>query len=271
MHGDERPAWFVGDLSDPWVAAIADRLPNTFLRRPSEGGLPESWIAADPPPDVVVIHRPILTALDAQRLGRLRAKGETPARVILCFGPHVRHDDLGRWSRHFDAVIPEATAAETIRRIVEPTPRPTLNLPTVRIVSGLHDVRSMLAEVCRDAGYRVVWQGDSPGPSARGLIVWDVPVLEPRWTERIRLHAGTSAVIALLGFADRSTVSLAREAGAIACLEWPCDVDDLVYVLDRTAVTSGPSLAEAGHILPPSPVMARRRSRAEVVDPGRSA
>jgi len=93
MDGDDRPAWFVGDLDDPWVVAIADRLPDSVLRRSCPGELPEPWIAEDPSPGLVVLHRPILTALDAQRLARLRARGDVPCRTILCAGPHIRHDD----------------------------------------------------------------------------------------------------------------------------------------------------------------------------------
>ena len=84
----ERPAWFVGDLDDPWVAEIADRLPGHFARRSCAAEIPESWIAEDPP-DIVVLHRNILTPLDIQRIGRLRARGETVAKVILCLGPHA--------------------------------------------------------------------------------------------------------------------------------------------------------------------------------------
>ncbi len=268
MGGPDRPAWFVGDLGDPWVVAIADRLPSAFGRRDCRGELPESWIGEDPPPSVVVIHRPILTVLDAQRIGRLRARGDSACRTILCVGPHARHDDLVRTARLFDLVLPEATAAETIRRHVEPGRTRPAGRTTVQVVSGLHDVRGVLVDVCRGVGYRAEATDDRDETPARGVVVWDVPLLDPRWPDRMALRARTASVVALLGFADRETVATARRAGATACLEWPCDLDDLAYVLDRIA--AGPR-ADAGHALPPNPVSARRLEQAEVAGPRRPA
>jgi hypothetical protein len=263
MQAAERPAWFVGDLDDPWVASIAGRLPASFRRRSCPGELPEEWIAESPPPGVVVLHRPLLTALDGQRIGRLRARGETPARVILCVGPYARHDDLVRHARLFDAVLPEATAAETVRRHVDlerPTP---VHRPMVTAVSSLHDIRVLLREACRHAGYRVETADDTPELAPRGLVVWDVPILDPRWPERMARRAKTSAVVALLGFADRAIVTSARAAGAAACLEWPCDLEDLFYVMDRLAAV------DPGHTVPPAPALLRRPERIEVAEPRR--
>ncbi|HWE38312.1 MAG TPA: hypothetical protein VG406_17200, partial [Isosphaeraceae bacterium] len=93
---------------------------------------------------------------------------------------------------------------------------------------------------------------------------WDVPVLDPRWPERMARRARTASVVALLAFADRETVATARRAGAAACLEWPCELDDLAHVLDRIA--AGPR-ADAGHALPPAPAAGRR---VEVVGPVQS-
>lgn len=267
MGGPERPAWFVGDLGDPWVVAIADRLPDTVRRRPSPAELPEAWIDEEPPPGLVVLHRPILTGLDLQRIGRLRGRGEPSPRVVLCVGPHARHDDLARAARLFDAVLPEATAADTIRRHVEPPgPRPA-HRPTIRVVSGLHDVRGVLVDACRVLGYRAEAEGDGEA-GLRGVVVWDVPMLDPGWPERLARRSRSASVVALMGFADRESVAIAREAGAAACLEWPCDLDDLAHVLDR--LTAGPRV-EPGHALPPSPALGRRGERIEVAGPGRSA
>ena len=268
MGGPERPAWFVGDLGDPWVAAIADRLPSSVRRRDSAGELPEPWIGEDPPPRLVVLHRPILSALDIQRIGRLRARGESPVRVILCVGPHARHDELVRWARYFDAVLPEATAAETIRRYLEPERTRPAHRPSVQVVSGLHDVRGILVDICRGIGYRPEAADDTDHLAPRGLVVWDVPMLDPRWPERMARRARSASVVALLGFADRESVALARESGASACLDWPCDLDDLAYVLDRLAV--GPR-GEPAHLVPPGPASGRRGERAEVAGPGRTA
>ncbi len=271
MEGHLRPAWFVGDLGDPWVVALGNRLPESFERRPCTAEMPEEWLGEASTPRVVVVHRPILTPLDAERIAGLRDRGETPARVVLCFGPHVRHDDLVRWSRLFDATLPEATAAETIRRVVEPLPRSTAPRPPVQVVSGLHDMRSLLVEVCRFAGYRVERQGEKTEPLPNGVTLCDIPVLEPGWPEALAHDARASSVIALFSFPDRSTISLAREAGASACLEWPCDVDELISVMDRVSARLRMPQVEAGHLLPPSPVRVRRLGRHEVVDPKRTA
>jgi hypothetical protein len=268
MHDADRPAWFVGDLDDPWVAAIAERLPPTFRRRPCAEELPEHWIAEGPPPGVVVLHRPLLTALDGQRIARLRARGETPARVILCVGPHARHDDLVRHARLFDAVLPEATAAETVRRHVDAGRAIPGHRPAVTVVSGLFDIRGVLRDLCRHAGYKVETADDTPELAPRGLVVWDVPLLDPGWPALLARRAKTSAVLALLAFAGRSTVTLAREAGAAACLDWPCEVEDLAYALDGLAM-SHVFLSESPHVLPPTPVLLRRGGRAGVVGPRR--
>lgn len=268
MGVPERPAWFVGDLGDPWVVGIADRLPLYVRRRDSTEELPEPWLSEDPPPGLVVLHRAILTASDAQWLSRLRAQGDSPVRVILCVGPHLRHDDLVRSARLFDAVLPEATAAETIRRHVQPERSRPSHRPTVQVVSGLHDVRGVLVDVCRGVGYRAEAADDADHLAPRGVVVWDVPMLDPRWAERMSRRSRSSSVIALLGFADREAVAVAREAGASASLEWPCDLDDLAYVLDRVACTPR---ADPGHVLPPGPSSSRRGERAEVVGPGKSA
>jgi FixJ family two-component response regulator len=270
----DRPAWFVGDLADPWVSGIAERLPLTILRRGFAGELPEAWIAEEPPPGLVVLHRPLVTSLDAQRISRLRARGDSAARVILCAGPHSRYDDLLRWSRLFDVVLPEATASETIRRWVDPQPRTVGSCPLVKIVSGIYDVRSLLNDVCLASGFAVECFDDRHDLQPTGLTIWDVPVLDPTWPDRLARHAKTANVVALLGFADRENVRKARQAGAVACLEWPCDLDDLVYVLDRAVneLSTEKSVTQRAHFVPPAPLLARRTQRNnDVVEPRRSS
>ncbi len=256
MAEQGRPAWFVGDLGDPWVVAIADRLPASFERRSCPAEMPESWATEDLTPELVVLHRPILTALDIQRISRLRSRGDSPTRVILCLGPHARHDDIVRWSRHFDAVLPEATASETIDRWISPvSERRDVPRPLVQVVSGMHDVRSLLADVCLSAGYLVERRDDRAVLPPNSLAIYDCPVLEPNWGDRLSVLAKSARVIALLGFADRVNVARARAAGAEVCLEWPCDLDDLIHVLDRLAAQfpRQPRRADQAHALPPLP------------------
>ncbi len=266
MPGAEEETWFVGDLGDPWVAEIAAKLPASARRRDCRGDLPESWMLDEPAPATLVLHRPFLNPTDTIRLARLRARGETTTRVILCLGPHSRHDELVRSSRLFDVVLPEATASETIRRHLDATPTPTPTLgrrSPLQVVSGLHDIRLVLSEVCRHAGFVPTLCSDTPDLRPRGLVLWDAPVLNARWPDRLAELARSATVIGLFGFADRAIVATARRAGASACLDWPCDLDDLTYVLDRMASIAGADLA---HVVPPLPIMTRRGGGVEVAD-----
>jgi hypothetical protein len=85
-----------------------------------------------------------------------------------------------------------------------------------------------------------------------------VPVLEAGWPELIEHRSRLGPVIALLGFADRATVSLATARGAAACLELPFNVLDLIDVLDRVSrpmliggEPSGHARLESPHAVPP--------------------
>ena len=191
--------------------------------------------------------------------------------MILCVGPHARHDDLGRWGSLFDRVIPEATASETIRRHVEPRSTQSPNRSEIRVVSSLHEVRSLLVETCRRVGHEANGYAENSTIPVGGLLVWDVPVLDPTWSERLARRAKSSPVIALLGFADRESVALARRSGAVACLDWPCEPDDLAFVIDRVSSPVWAPIAEAAHHVPPPPTSSRRAGRHEVAEPGRSA
>jgi hypothetical protein len=185
-----------------------------------------------------------------------------------------------------DVVLPEATARETVARHVGGRSRPRGIRPPVAVVSGLHELRCTLADACRAAGYRAEpardWSEAAPG----SLAVWDVPVLEPGWPRLLEAQAATRAVVALLGFADRATVELARARGAAACLDLPCLPEDLTFVLDRLAPgTARPGArrrAGPGHVLPPAPAASRPldanvprggevRAEGAVGEPGRSS
>jgi len=256
MEGPDRPIWFAGDLDDPWVAAIAEALPRAARRLDCPDDLPDPWPADGPGPGVVVLHRPTLTATDALRLARLRNRpGPTP-RVVLCFGPHARHADLERWARMLDAAIPEATARETVARhalghgLDRDGPRRGA-LARVAVVSANHEIRTTLADACRAGGYAPEAARDWPDAPPGIAAVWDVPVLEPDWPDRLARRSQASPVVALLGFADRATVRRARESGASACLDLPCEVDDLLIALDR--LTTAP-IGEPAHAVPPPPM-----------------
>ena len=85
------------------------------------------------------------------------------------------------------------------------------------------------------------------------IVAWDVPVLDLDWPARLASLAKAGPVLALLGFADRSIVTLARGHGASACLDLPCDVGDLLASLDRLSTIR----IDPPHELPPSPAAMR--------------
>ena len=255
MPGADRPIWFAGDLDDPWVVAIAGALPRPSVRLHCPTDLPDDWPIDLPAPGVVVLHRPTLGATDAHRLTRLIAQFNPAPRVLLCVGPHARHVDVERWARLVDAVLPDATASQTIaRHVLGMTERPPGHRPKVAVVSTSFELRSMLLDACRAGGF----EAESAVEGAGFATVWDVPVLEPGWPETMARWSASSKVVAMLGFPDRETVSTARDHGASACLELPCEVADLFDALDRLAT---PRPMDLAHPFPPAPMGMRKSTQ----------
>ena len=186
-----------------------------------------------------------------------------------------------------DLVLSEATAADVIpgtwpacwtaaRRCPRAQSGPAVR---VLVASANSELCQTIAEACAAAGYPVERQttrrsatGPSPlgngKPSRSGetlLTVWDVPVLE-EWTERLTRHAQhPGPIVGLMGFPDRNMVA-AKSKGAIACLELPLNLDDLIDVIERFAS----SLARDPHAADPrrttahapsTPTPRARRSR----------
>jgi hypothetical protein len=257
MDGLDRSTWFAGDLADPWVAAIAEALPRDAHWLDCPGDLPEAWPVERPTPAVLVLHRSNLTTTDAHRVARLKGRADPTPRVVLCLGPHARYADLERWSRLVDVVIPEATAREVVARHalgIERQARPAnIHRPRVAIVSANHELRSTLADAARAGGFAVEALADPALSPAQLTAIWDVPILEPDWPDRLAGLARNGPVVALLGFADRASVALARRHGASACLDLPCDVGDLLAVLDRVAAMR----QDRPHGVPPAPLAVR--------------
>lgn len=285
---------FIGDLDDPWIATMADAIAaGRHVDRLNCGeALPERpFQEASPPPQTLVIHRHHLVEDDAARLVAWRARErDARLRLVLCVSPYVRYAELERWSTLVDMVVSEAIAAEVLpgrlarwldgaTRVERPS-RPPIPSVQIEIAGGDGELGRALVDACRAAGYSAQEVDDAeigglPGPAGRRgraaspgsriLTVWEVPVLEPGWPQRLEWRAARAGpVIALAGFADRDIVARARQAGATACLELPCDVDDLVDTVDRAIVSTPaeswpiPPRIEPPHAFPPP----RRRARA---------
>lgn len=236
-------AFFVGDLADPWVAGLADALPPPTGRLDCPGPLPECWPAAARQAPLWVVHRSSLEPGDAERLRNARREGLLD-RLILCLGSHTRYHQLQRWNGLASVVLGEATAPEVIgRHLAGEAAEPAEDASTrpVLVVSGNRGLREVLADACAEAGHPVIARRDWSDAPPCPVAVWDAPVLEPGWTDRLAIEAANRAIIALLGFADRRTVAAARRAGAAACLELPCDPADLAHVLRRVATGTAPT------------------------------
>ncbi len=264
--------WFLGDLNDPWVAEIADALPAATNRVDCAGDLPDAAFGPSTA-GVLVLHRSTLGRHDVERLKAIRSARTPAPRVVLCYGPHVRYDDLIRWGHLFDVALPEATARDTIARHVVEEPTCTRRFRAagasrVSIVSSNAPLRQMLSDACEAAGYSVTAARDWSSSLPSGPAVWDVPLLDSDWPSALGRRARLGPVIALIGFADRGLVAEARARGASICLEVPLDLADLAIALER--VTALWRLQpQPAHELPPAPAGRRvSPTRRAVADRG---
>lgn len=292
---------FIGDLDDPWVGAIADAIPAHLRveRSNCTGDVPDEPFGLQPIPALIVLHRHRLTAQDRAQIKRWKEQGEsgTKPTVVLCVSPYVRYEDIERALGLIDHVIPEGTAADTlpgrIARFTDgPPPRDgrRSGVTFAIEVSGKNeDLCRTVVEVCLRAGYRAAAIDDllagelakarhPASPAAeRTLTIWEVPVLEPGWSEVLeRRTAATGPLIALMGFADRALVSQAKAKGAVACLDLPFEIEDLLDCVERAAELRAPEhwplppRAEPPHQLPPRPRRrAASRESSSVVRPWR--
>ena len=262
-------ALFVGDLSDPWVEAMASALPAGSDRLDCPEFLPEVWPLEALRAPVVILHRAFLSNTDTERLRALRSRPSGPPRIVLCVGPQVRAFQVERWRPLVDVILPEATASEVLARHACP-PDAFAPLrdrercrPRIVVVSTNYELRLTLADSCQRAGYPAqpvpTWAEAPPAWPA----IWDVPVLEPTWPDQLRLSAADRRILTLIPFADRDLVSLARSLGAAACLELPFDPDDLAFVLDRMTGKARP-VVDLAHQVPPAPAGLFRRASAVV-------
>ena len=246
MNGADRTIWFAGDLSDPVAGEIAGALPRARTRRldcPAE--LPRPWpMVGEHAPRVVVVHRAHLGETDAGRLARLNRRLGPKRIIILCVGPYVRYAEIERWLAWVDLILPEAAAVATIaRRVADaegrrpPGPSGDRSMVatgrTVGVASTNSELRSTWGAILQAGGYAVVGACGPESLPDRLPAVWDVPILEPNWAERLKARAEVGPLVAAIGFLDRETRALALAAGASACLDLPADLADLILAVDR--------------------------------------
>jgi hypothetical protein len=284
MNSSEGGVWFFGDFHDPWVVTIAESLPGSLAatRVDCAGDLPARPFDRARPPRLIILHRHRLTAADAQclRSWREAAGPAGPWGLVLCVSPFVRYDELERWSGLANLVLSEAAAPDILARHVarlldEPRTRPLRSSGIafrIEVACGNPELAAALVEACTRAGHRAESIDErnlgcaparpiaSATPAERVLTIWEVPILEPHWAERLdRRVRATGPVIALCGFVDRTIAARAKASGACACLDLPCNLDDLLDVIDRVARAASaeswplPAWIEAAHVLPPRP------------------
>jgi hypothetical protein len=303
MAADAHDIGFIGDLDDPWVAAIADALSTDVVveRAKCAGDIPDEPFGRRALPRLIVLHRHRLSAADRTRLKRWREPAETEPKtdtgsdikvrpaVILCVSPYVRYEETERVFGLVDQVVPEGTAADIlpgrVGRFIDGGQAASTSGSrrheesfTIEVSGKNQDLCKTVVEICTRAGYRAAAIDDLlAGENARvrsatspveerALTIWEVPVLELGWPDALERRAvATGPLIGLLGFADRATVSEAKQKGAIACLDLPFEVQDLLDSVDRAARSRSPehwplpARAEPPHHLPPRP---RRRAPA---------
>ena len=248
MIGADRTIWFAGDLSDPVVGEIAGALPGERTRwLDSPADLPRPWpTVGSQSPQVVVVHRSLLGDTDAGRLARLKRRLRPEGKIILCVGPHVRYVEIERWLAWVDAVLPEAAAVDAIARQVAEVEglrpcgmlddRPThATGRTIGVASTNTELRSTWRAILQAGGYSVVDTSDPESLPDRLVTLWDVPILEANWANRLAARKARGPVIAAIGFLDWTTRSLALAAGASACLDLPTDLADLVMAVDKVS------------------------------------
>ena len=184
------------------------------------------------------------------------------------------------WSGLVDLVVSEATAADVLPGRIRPAdrrsgrsrPRPGTSPVRIEVAGGDDELCRALRRCLR--GGRLSAEavddqeiGGIPGPrrrrrsasaAARVLTIWEVPVLEAGLGPATRVARPPDRPGDCTGRFRRSRGRRPGQGrGAVACLELPCDLDDLVDAVDRAVTMTPPeswpipARVEPPHVLPP--------------------
>lgn len=232
---------FFGDRQDPFARSIADAIPR----------LDRAWDCPDLIPDlgrfgrelggyhVIVAHRANPRPIEIERLAAVRTIDPAPPkRIILCSGDYLRYREWNRVRGKIDAILAETSARETIALHVDAD----LSLPSVpakrspvAILGGDRAIHQTIAEACRTLGrYPTILTNKTELLNIKeSTLIWINPTVERDRFDWFSSVSERSAIVALIGCADRVRDLEARRLGAAACLDFPCDLADLAFVLDR--------------------------------------
>jgi hypothetical protein len=254
-HGPE--IWIQGDLQDPWLRSLVERLAESASVRVIP---PSEQIPSQPQgafsPRVVVVHQSRLSPADVSRLHAWRLEWGPGAQIttILCVGPLARFAEVELLVSEFDVTVTETTLeASVLRRIRSggnrSTPQVGIRRDSISVAVDSPDpeLRDLLSEICDNVGFHVVEPravdaavasgSPCPGRNQKLVTLWDVPVLEPAWSQWLARKSRRGPIVALLGFGDRELASLAEAHGADSCLELPFDNDDLAFAIEEAVVS----------------------------------
>ncbi len=293
MDDSKAGVWFFGDAHDPFVALIADSTPDAVALEwfDAAGPLPQLPLGESAePPRAVVAHRHSLATTDLKTLEQWRDQLGPRTPIVVCVSPFARYAEIARANRVVDAIVPEATAVdsmparlERLLGLTEPDERPSPSF-RIEVSCGLYELGRVIVETCERAEFKAELVDDLVGlaqtrgkreskrRAERVLTIWEVPLLDPGWREALvdRVRA-TGPVIAVFAFADREAVTTAWDAGAAACLDAPGDFELLADVISWTARSYPldhwpvPARLERAHPVPPTQNQETTRERNSIV------
>ena len=108
----------------------------------------------------------------------------------------------------------------------------------LKLVSSRATMRLHLETMCAELDIEI-------DAERAGILLWDVPVLDPSWPRDLKAFARNYRVAAILSLADRRSVRIAQESGAAACLDSMIDALDLVDVLRKLENSSRADAAKS--------------------------